>query len=233
MKEVWKDIKSYEGMYQVSDLGRVRSLDRFNSLGRKISGKILSPSSYKGYKGVNLCKNSIVKYIRLHTLVANAFLKECNYDKEVNHIDFDRSNNKLSNLEYVTHRENMEHSAKNGRMGNAYKMDEEQIFRILIYANNGIGLKTISNSEGLDVRLVSRIVNRQINLPIPLQDFEINNIESIKKPKEKLDFKMKYLRMVGFSLKDIAYLFDMDFTNVSKRTKKYKNEIELYKSYCE
>lgn len=113
--EIWKDIKGYEGLYQVSNLGRVKSLDRIeiNSKGskRRIKNRILKPSNKKGYLQVNIYKNCKVETFAIHVLVSIAFLnhKPCGMRKVINHIDFDKSNNRVENLEIVTQRENSSH----------------------------------------------------------------------------------------------------------------------------
>jgi hypothetical protein len=107
--EVWKDIPEYEGFYQVSNLGNVRSLDRVCSRGRKLKGKVLKDALCSpGYFGVELNKNGKSKTITVHKLVAYAFLnhKPCGYKLVVNHIDINRENNNLYNLEIITNREN-------------------------------------------------------------------------------------------------------------------------------
>jgi hypothetical protein len=102
--EIWKDVPNYEN-YQVSNLGRVKSL----SYRRSCEEKTLKYSISKcGYKGVVLCKFGKTKSFKIHKLVAMAFLnhKPCGYELVVNHKDFNKLNNRLDNLEIVTTREN-------------------------------------------------------------------------------------------------------------------------------
>lgn len=117
--EFWKDIKGFEGYYQVSDLGNVRSLDRVivNSLGRQVKykGKKLKPSLRKdGYVQCQLKRQTYTKYFNVHVLVARAFLSypDNKAAYEVNHIDEDKTNNRLSNLEYVTPKYNANHGTR-------------------------------------------------------------------------------------------------------------------------
>lgn len=115
-KEIWKDIKDYEEMYQISDLGRVKSLARIikhqNRHYRK--DKILKTSiDNHGYLQVNLCKNGKVKRFHVHRLVAQAFIPNPENKPQVNHIDGDRSNPRKTNLEWVTDRENKLHAYAN------------------------------------------------------------------------------------------------------------------------
>ena len=114
MKETWKDIPGYEGLYQVSDMGRVRSLDRIivdasKNRTRKLNGKILKPcKDAKGYLIVDLSKGGRKKTIKVHKLVAIAFLnhKRCGMEEVVDHIDNNQQNNRLDNLQLTTQRRN-------------------------------------------------------------------------------------------------------------------------------
>lgn len=117
--EIWKDIKGFEGYYQVSNMGNVRSLDRTvrhkNHSSRFIKGKILKPGTETcGYSFVCLTKNTKRVYARVHRLVADAFIENKQKKHEVNHIDGNKQNNQVSNLEYATHSENMQHAVKTG-----------------------------------------------------------------------------------------------------------------------
>lgn len=120
-EEIWKDVPGYETYYQVSNLGRVRSLDRFYN-GRNLKGKILKLSPNKfGYLRFTAKKDNITKTLHVHRIVLltfNPILKE----KQVNHIDGDKTNNKLENLEWCTDSENKIHAYANGLMtpGNEY-----------------------------------------------------------------------------------------------------------------
>jgi hypothetical protein len=102
MVEIYKDVIGYEGIYQISNLGNVKSF-KWNK------EKILTASgNSKGYCILGLSKNGIVEMKKVHQLVAESFLnhKRCGMKLVVNHIDFDKTNNKLDNLEIVTTREN-------------------------------------------------------------------------------------------------------------------------------
>lgn len=106
--EIWKDIPDYEGMYQVSNLGRVKSLKRLDSIGRKLNEKILKGCVSNEYIMVGLWKKGSRYVCYIHILAAIAFLNHipCGHLMEVDHIDNDKLNNQLSNLQIVTHREN-------------------------------------------------------------------------------------------------------------------------------
>lgn len=116
-EEIWKDIKGQENRYQVSSLGRVRSLDRvtIDRIGRKRiwKGRLLSPcKSSDGYLVICLKITGRPKIHKVHRLVAIAFLGDFSEKLEVNHIDGDKTNNNYINLEWCTHSYNMYHAHK-------------------------------------------------------------------------------------------------------------------------
>lgn len=107
--EVWKDIRGYEGLYQVSNLGRVKSLSK-NVKGRNYKEIIKAPSyGGKGYYRLSLCKNGKNKYFYIHRLVAQAFISNPNNYPCVNHIDCNIYNNNFDNLEWCTYKYNNNH----------------------------------------------------------------------------------------------------------------------------
>lgn len=114
MEEIWKDIKGYEGLYQISNFGRVRSLER-KVKGRKYRRKFLSIQKNKnGYQKVGLYNSPNHKSISIHRLVALNFIPNPHNKKCVNHKDGNKENNKVNNLEWVTHSENMKHAFTKG-----------------------------------------------------------------------------------------------------------------------
>lgn len=116
MQEIWKDIENYEGIYQVSNLGRVRSLNYRNT--NKI--KLLSVhTNTKGYLDAHLAKNGISHHCVIHRLVAKAFISNPNNLPQVNHIDGNKKNNCINNLEWCNNSQNMKHAYK---MGMIHKM---------------------------------------------------------------------------------------------------------------
>lgn len=123
MAEQWKDVKGYEGLYQVSDQGRVKSLgqvteyiSRWGTVAHRHSrGNIMCPTDNRhGYMSVILSKDKKTKRHFVHRLVAEAFIGEID-SLEINHKDYNPRNNAVSNLEIVTHQENVNHSLDNMR----------------------------------------------------------------------------------------------------------------------
>lgn len=112
--EVWKKIKGFEKLYEVSNLGRVRRLDTIvvdkNNMKKHIKGKILNSQQYSnGYLFYCLSKNGLRKGFLAHRLVALAFIKNPENKKEVNHINEDKTDNRVKNLQWMTHKENINH----------------------------------------------------------------------------------------------------------------------------
>lgn len=117
--EIWKDIKDYEGLYQISNLGNVKSLQREkNNNGGKqlLEEKLLNPVITRlGYCRVGLHnKNGIKKVHLVHRLVAQTFIEKPSHLYEVNHIDGNKLNNHYTNLEWCDRGYNIQHSYKNG-----------------------------------------------------------------------------------------------------------------------
>jgi len=118
--EIWKDIKEYEGLYQVSNLGRIKSMEK-KSIGKSNSLRILTEKilkcnvDAKGYKFISLWKNGEKKRIvKIHKLVAETFIPNPLNLSQINHIDGIKSNNVVYNLEWCTASQNIKHAYDNG-----------------------------------------------------------------------------------------------------------------------
>ena len=121
--EQWKDIKGYEGLYQVSNLGRIKSLFRkvkyqngFRNVKEKIKNTFIGKQCYER---VELSKNKENKKYNIHRLVAEAFIPNKNNKPQINHIDGNKTNNKVENLEWCTQSENELHAYKIGLAKNS------------------------------------------------------------------------------------------------------------------
>ena len=110
--EIWKDIKDFEGYYQISNLGNLRSI---RSCHGNYQEKLRKPFKRKeGYVSTNLYKDKVNTYKLIHRLVAETFIKNPEDKATVNHIDGDKSNNCLCNLEWATPAENIAHAFDTG-----------------------------------------------------------------------------------------------------------------------
>ena len=108
MPEIWKNIKDYEGLYQISNLGRVKRI-------WKTKENICTPILQKEYYYINLCKHQKSKRKLLHRLVAQAFIPNPDNLTEVNHKDEDKLNNRVENLEWCTSKYNSNYGTRNIR----------------------------------------------------------------------------------------------------------------------
>lgn len=146
MKEIWKDIKGYEGLYQISSFGNVKSLDRYiiNKNGDKqyFPGKYLTQGISDSYLKVTLSKNNKQRTFRVHILVARAFIPNPENKPEVNHIDGNKKNNKVNNLEWNTRSENELHAYRNGLA----KPSNKQKQAVAKYAKENYSKKVIQYS---------------------------------------------------------------------------------------
>ena len=111
--EVWKDVVDFEGIYQVSSIGRLKSLDRLTSDGRKIKGRIRKlKKNNRGYVTASLWKENR-EYTRLiHRLVAESFIANEDRLEQVNHINEDKNNNSAANLEWCSNEYNFNHGTR-------------------------------------------------------------------------------------------------------------------------
>ncbi len=115
--EIWKSIQGYEGHYSVSNIGRIKSHKRIDPNNHLVKERILKmPINKDGYYQVGLCKNGKLKTYRIHRLVLLAFVGKSDF--ECNHKNCNKLDNKLENLEYLTKKQNVYHSALSGLQKN-------------------------------------------------------------------------------------------------------------------
>ena len=124
MSEEWRDVVGYEGLYQVSSEGRVKSLERtfIDNSGRKryVKERILKPGADRGgYLRIDLCASGKRKMFSVHRLVCEAFHDNPENKLDVNHINENKTDNRACNLEWSTRRENINHGTRNERVAKA------------------------------------------------------------------------------------------------------------------
>lgn len=170
--EIWKDVAGYEGHYQVSSIGRVKSLDR--TIQSKLIGDfvkkgiLLTPSKRGKYLKVSLSKDSAIIQYSVHRIVATAFIDNPCNKKCVNHINGIKHDNRVENLEWVTYSENTKHSYTNqlqisqkGSDCSQSKTDESSVIEMRNIYNSGIITVTeLAKKYGLSISTVSQILNR-------------------------------------------------------------------------
>jgi hypothetical protein len=173
--EIWKDIINFEGLYQVSNLGNIKSLERVTYFGlnsqRIEEEKLLSPKDNTyGYLTVNLSNKQIRKTSYIHILVATAFVEKSDINLiEVNHKDCNKTNNKSSNLEWCTRKFNIEHSILNkltennrGEKSHFSKLKKEQVLEIRNLFESNPSLLYFSDKYNVSKATISRIINNKI-----------------------------------------------------------------------
>ena len=185
MTETWKEIAGYEGLYEVSDLGRVKNLGKNKS--RK--EKILKPGKNGGgYLHVNLCKDGQKKMSLVHRLVAEAFVPNPDNKPQVNHINEDKHDNRAENLNWMTRKENCNWGTRNIRISEWQKSHPEELSK---GSEKRIGQKRMSwkrlfKGKSIDERK-SIIENADITgqLKYNLLERYVRNPKPEKQPKPK------------------------------------------------
>lgn len=144
MTEEWKDIKGYEGLYQVSNYGRVKSLTRWSVSVRSYvpAEVIMSPTDNGyGYQIVSLSRRTHRKNHYVHRLVAEAFVENPNGLNYVNHLDYDKLNNRSDNLEWCTQRENVLYSVERMRKPRKHHKLSSTGFKYIYYCTGKEGYR--------------------------------------------------------------------------------------------
>lgn len=162
MEEVWKDVLGFEGLYKISSLGRCLKLAT-----GKYPEKILPEGGNDngaGYKSYPLVKESKLKVSYIHRLVAQAFIPNPENKSQVHHIDHDRSNNRVDNLEWVTPSENICYGVAEGRINNKVRgpnnvVDELMCRKVANMKFNGYTVQAIADELELPRTTVSSVVN--------------------------------------------------------------------------
>lgn len=170
-EEIWKDIQGFEGCYQISNFGRVKSLTRSSSGKRPIDQIIKQGYDKDGYNIITLhnAKNGVKrKTFRVHRLVANAFLLNPVCLPEINHIDENKTNNNVNNLEWCTTKYNLTYGHRldcaRGERNDKHKLTKEQVLEIRkIYKKGDLqfGQSALAKKYGVKHQSIADIVNRK------------------------------------------------------------------------
>jgi hypothetical protein len=150
--EEWKEIKGTNGEYRVSNAGSVWS--------RKTK-KILRPGLSRGYNWVCLFCDRKRKFRSIHGLVLEAFVGPRPTKYQANHKNFVRNDNRLENLEWLTHQENLKYSAAAGRLWKPQKLNPEKVKIIREMRANGVSVRTVAERFGVHINTISLIHKRK------------------------------------------------------------------------
>lgn len=152
MKEIWKPIKDYEGLYEISNYGRVKSF-------YKDKTKILKKGIRNTYEIIQLSKNKKRKSFQIHRLVAEAFLDNPNNYEIVNHKDFNRINNRVDNLEWCNQKYNVNYSRIN--MIGKNHIQKDKIYGIFHRKNRGLYEVTIKQKYYGSFKTLQEALNKR------------------------------------------------------------------------
>ena len=169
--EVWVPVCGYYGLYEVSNMGRVRSLDRFEIAAghrRKRSGRVLKQDlTRNGYMAVQLSKDGVVKKKLVHRLVCEGHVCKIKEGFQVNHKDSNRANNVHTNLESVTALENMAHAKCSGSMspfvtsGIRKRLSDSDVYEIRFKRNDGWKLLDLAELFGVSKQTIWNITKNR------------------------------------------------------------------------
>ena len=154
MEEIWKDVPDYDGIYQVSNIGNVKNIKY---------GNMLSLARNLGYVRISVSKNGIRKNRTVHSLVMAAFVGPRGEGVLINHIDGNKANNNLYNLEYCSHSHNIKEDFRTGRKSlageknNRAKLKERQVIKIRELRSQGKLLREIAPIYGVQIAVISHI----------------------------------------------------------------------------
>ncbi len=164
----WREVEGYSGVYEVSDDGRVRSVDRIDNAGRQLASRELTQFRHhkSGHMVVTLCTGGKPKSKFVHRLVLEAFLGACPSGMECCHLNGDPSDNRVSNLRWGTRKENkrqgvfLGESPRGSKNGNA-KLNPDKVREIRDLFQRGVTQKNIAIKFDIHPRYVSLITSRK------------------------------------------------------------------------
>lgn len=197
LTEVWRDVKGFEGLYQVSNLGRIKSLVGWNGKTHIKREKIMSQAdqsdpkhNYCGRKVVRLKKNGKGYMKKVHRVIAEAFIENPNGYDVVNHVDSNPANNDISNLEWCTPKMNSIHSVRFGNRNRLVTSDDD--VNISHLYKNGATMNEIADMYDVSITVIQR---------------------SFERTKTRARNSATYRNKYGIDLIELKRLFDMGISN--------------------
>ncbi|MFT8928535.1 MAG: NUMOD4 domain-containing protein [Sporolactobacillus sp.] len=247
--EAWKAAYGFEGLYEVSNFGRIRSIKRYvpskNGSVRLVNSRILIVHrAYNGYLRVPMCRNAERKTVSVHRLVAETFIKNEFNKSFVNHIDGNKENNRVDNLEWVTPSENSKHALnhhlfvpKHGEDHPNSKLSSDDVKQIFyLYNSRKYTQREIGNMFGIGRTAISRILRKtrrkfeslDIKNPVMKRNGKTETGEKNSQAKLKNNEirKIKMLYSSGiYTQKKIGDMFGVSNSEVSQivNNKRWKN----------
>lgn len=169
MNEIWLSIIGFEELYEVSNLGRIKSLRRLDSINRIVIEKVLKLQKIvKGYIGISLCKNGIQCSKRVHRLVLESFVGSCPSGMECNHKNGIKTDNRLENLEWVTASENSIHKyrtlhpgCRQGSKHSQTKLTEQNVLEIRRLCKENYSTNFIVDKFNITKNIIYKIKHRR------------------------------------------------------------------------
>jgi len=202
--EIWKGINGIEEYYEVSTFGRIKSLRR---------NIIMKQRNRGGYKSAKLSVNGVAKHKNTHQYVAETFIPNPENKPQVNHIDTDKFNTHISNLEWNTAKENTDHAYANNLIP-IHKGEDCYISKftnkevVYIYTNpDNLTMKHLSKKFNRDVRIIHNIWNRKEWKSVT-ENLKLNKVLE-KQTMKELDVKFIYENPYNFSSYELEYIFNL------------------------
>ena len=230
--EIWKDVVGAEGLYIVSNFGNVRRVrhEKITKLGniRVFKEKEIKQNIHKGYMLVALQIKGVTPLV--HRLVAMAFIPNPENKKTVNHIDADKTNNHISNLEWSTHTEQMQHAVANNllEVRGAPKFTKEYKKEIYEYAkSNDVTIIELSRIFGVSERTAGRIVNEGVHPRPTTRILKTGEriVEDILTKKQVAE--IKELRRQGMTYKAIGEIYNRGISQIFRVVKDQTRTTEI------
>lgn len=221
--EVWKDIETHKGLYQISSFGNIKSVER-TRVGKSnsvvsIGGHLMKQKLSKtGYKVIHLRNNGKSNHYSTHRLVMLSFVKNPDNKQTVNHIDGNKTNNNISNLEWSTHSEQMIHANNIGlltKVGSPKFSKEFKKFIYNYYWTTGVSIQHIANMFNMSERTAGRIIKGVI--PRKTTRIKSDGTRSVEDmlTKEQV-VKIKTLRNDGWTLSKLSKEFNRGISQIHR-----------------